>query len=200
MRFFSTFALASAALVSSVLADGEILNERYVQTLDKRQEFTPTTQTASGNTCADAFGAGYVVCRDSSPNQNRLCYNPGAGQTCCGNQWACPSGSFCYTNGNCCPNGLSQSACAAQLSSAAAASSSAPPKPTADVNGTSSTPPTSSYTGKPWPAKNATTVQATGTAAPSTSPVQFTGAASAISLQIGVAAIGGVVALFGALL
>jgi hypothetical protein len=192
MRFFSTLALASAALVSSVLADGDVLNDRYVQHLGKRQQFTPTTQTATGNTCADAFGAGYVVCRDSSPTQNRLCYNPSAGQTCCNSQWACPSGSFCYTNGNCCPNGLSQSACDAQISAAAASTASSV---------ASSPAPAGTATSAPFPAKNVTVPAATGTGAPTSSPpARFTGAASATSLEVGVAAIGGVVALFGALL
>ena len=41
-----------------------MINERFVdEVLVKRQQFTPTTTTAEGATCADAFGAGYVTCQ-----------------------------------------------------------------------------------------------------------------------------------------
>jgi len=92
------------------------LNERFVEDgLVKRQQFTPTTTTAEGATCADAFGDGYVTCREGSSTVNRLCYNPSLGQTCCENpgQWACPAGSFCLVSGSCCPNGKDPQSCAA---------------------------------------------------------------------------------------
>jgi hypothetical protein len=62
MRFpqiaFSTLLLGSAAVATQ-------LNERFSDGLDpltKRQQFVPTTTTAQGETCADAFGGGYVTC------------------------------------------------------------------------------------------------------------------------------------------
>jgi hypothetical protein len=62
MRFpqiaFSTLLLGSAAVATQ-------LNERFsdgLNPLTKRQQFVPTTTTAQGETCADAFGDGYVTC------------------------------------------------------------------------------------------------------------------------------------------
>jgi hypothetical protein len=49
---------------------------------------------------ADENNAG----REAGTGKNRLCYNPNMGQTCCSNNWACPSGSFCLVTGSCCPN------------------------------------------------------------------------------------------------
>jgi hypothetical protein len=59
--------ICSAAVVGSAVA---ALNERFVDdgfnALTKRQQFIPTTQTAAGDTCADAFGAGYLTCTSGS--------------------------------------------------------------------------------------------------------------------------------------
>jgi hypothetical protein len=54
-------------ILSSIFVAGAVaeLNERYVDdygVLAKRQQFKPTTTTAEGSTCADAFGEGYVTC------------------------------------------------------------------------------------------------------------------------------------------
>jgi len=56
-------------LVSSLLFGSSALaaqlNERFIgdpMSLERRQQFKPTTTTAEGSTCADAFGAGYVTC------------------------------------------------------------------------------------------------------------------------------------------
>jgi hypothetical protein len=66
-------------LVFSVLAVGSAvaatqLNERFVDdgfnALTKRQQFIPTTQTAAGDTCADAFGAGYETCKSAPVTSN----------------------------------------------------------------------------------------------------------------------------------
>jgi hypothetical protein len=55
----------SALAMGSVVAATQ-LNERFADdgfnALTKRQQFIPTTQTAAGDTCADAFGAGYQTC------------------------------------------------------------------------------------------------------------------------------------------
>lgn len=53
-----TFLFGASALAAQ-------LNERYtgdLSILQKRQQFKPSTTTAEGSTCADAFGAGYVTC------------------------------------------------------------------------------------------------------------------------------------------
>ncbi|QDS68878.1 hypothetical protein FKW77_007606 [Venturia effusa] len=109
----------SALLLGPVTAI--IVHERSledaVSALYKRQyQFQPGTQTATGNTCADAFGSGYIMCREQTDTLNRLCYDPTAGQTCCSSSWACPEGSGCSATsvGNyCCPNGQDAKSCAA---------------------------------------------------------------------------------------
>ncbi|KAI4128772.1 MAG: hypothetical protein LQ338_002567 [Usnochroma carphineum] len=125
-----SFSLAATTLFAAgALAGG--LNQLVPRELQVRQDqsFAPTTSFGQGATCSDAFGAGYIDC-------NGVCYNPGAGETCCsGNGDACerhlvvnketsqliatltdpcPSDSFCLINGLCCPNGLPASTCAAQ--------------------------------------------------------------------------------------
>jgi hypothetical protein len=63
----------STLLAGSAFGASQLVNERFVDdgfnALTKRQQFVPTTQTAAGDTCADAFGAGYQTCksRDSYP-------------------------------------------------------------------------------------------------------------------------------------
>jgi hypothetical protein len=69
---FSNIAF-SAVFVGSALAT---INERFVDdgfnALLKRQQFIPTTQTAAGDTCADAFGAGYLTCTFGSRKYAQL--------------------------------------------------------------------------------------------------------------------------------
>jgi hypothetical protein len=68
---FPKIALSTLLFGVTVLATQ--LNERFIQAdqldaLMKRQQFKPTTTTAEGATCADAFGAGYTTCMSySSP-------------------------------------------------------------------------------------------------------------------------------------
>lgn len=64
MRFLE-IALSTLLLGATVLAAQ--INERFIQedqlnALMKRQQFKPTTTTAEGATCADAFGSGYETC------------------------------------------------------------------------------------------------------------------------------------------
>jgi hypothetical protein len=87
--------------------------------MKRASQFVPNTTTAEGSTCADAFGAGYLTCREASGTSNRLCYNPSIGQTCCESSWACPMDSFCLISGSCCPNGTEAAACASALASSA---------------------------------------------------------------------------------
>lgn len=61
---FNTVAFSALILGS---ATATIVHERSledgVSALYKRQyQFQPGTQTATGNTCADAFGSGYTMC------------------------------------------------------------------------------------------------------------------------------------------
>lgn len=123
MRFFAVFALASAA-TSFALQLNDL--ESPANVLDKRQNvFSPNVTTATGDTCADAFGTGYVTCREKNANQNRLCYNPSAGQSCCNAQTACPSGGYCAPDGSgrCCAAGTSVDACLGIKSSSSSSSS-----------------------------------------------------------------------------
>jgi hypothetical protein len=64
------FQILLPAVVFGSAAVATQLNERYVDPtfnlLNRRQQFTPTTTTAQGNTCADAFGAGYVTCKSAA--------------------------------------------------------------------------------------------------------------------------------------
>jgi len=177
MRFpqiaFSTLLLGSAALATQ-------LNERFSDGLDpltKRQQFVPTTTTAQGETCADAFGDGYVTCREKSDTQNRLCYNPTIGQTCCSSSWACPSGSFCLVNPYCCPAGQDPKTCAAANGVSLSADFS-----TATASGTSAT---------PYPAGNHTAGAASGTGTKSASASYYTGVNGASNLQAGIAGVVG---------
>lgn len=207
--------LALAALATTTIAHQ--LNDRHLHfhearhVLDKRQDqqFSPTTTTATGDTCADAFGAGYETCREATATTNRLCYNPSVGQSCCSNSWACPSGSFCLTSGNCCPNGLDPNTCAAIISSssAAQASSSAVKAVVPSTNSTTTVTKTStssvvlpSLSTAPYQVStNATKVVAsTGKPSSTTPAAQFTGAAS--RFELGAAGLLGLAGLVAGLL
>jgi len=121
---FQEIALSTLFFGATVLATNNHLQQRHAHVhpgdIFKRQsEFVPNTTTAEGSTCADAFGAGYETCREASGGQNRLCYNPSIGQTCCQSSWACPVESYCLSSGSCCPNGTDAAACAQAASSTA---------------------------------------------------------------------------------
>jgi len=112
MRF--EIAISSLFLSATVFANAHVHPGSPFGLLEKRQDqFVPNTTTAEGTTCADAFGDGYDTCRNATDSQNRLCFNPNIGQSCCQNQWACPADSFCLDDGSCCPNGTDAAACAA---------------------------------------------------------------------------------------
>jgi hypothetical protein len=181
----------SAVLVGSAVATS--LNERFVDdgfnALTKRQQFIPTTQTAAGDTCADAFGAGYLTCREKTDSKNRLCYNPTLGQACCESTWACPNGSFCLVDPYCCPNGEDPSTCAAEKGvtlSSTFVTPSATKVAAATVNSTSYAP--TSYYHVPYPTANVTSavVNPISTGGYVT-PVAFPGAASHASVSFALA-------------
>ncbi|KAE9970035.1 hypothetical protein EG328_006501 [Venturia inaequalis] len=200
---FTTVAF-SALLVASATAT--IVHERSledgVSALYKRQfQFQPGTQTATGNTCTDAFGPGYTMCRQETDKVNRLCYNPTAGQTCCSSSWACPNGSGCSATSAgsyCCPNGQDAKSCAAAnvvSSSSAKSSSTFSSSSASKTNISSSTTPSaynytvpSSYSVKNVTSAGKVTAAATGTypiaSTSAKAPVQFEGVASSLGTSI----------------
>ncbi|TLD35556.1 putative D-lactate dehydrogenase [Venturia nashicola] len=198
---FNTVAF-SALLLGSATAT--ILHERSledgVSALYKRQyQFQPGTQTATGNTCADAFGSGYTMCREHTATLNRLCYNPTAGQTCCSSSWACPNGSGCSATSAgsyCCPNGQDAKSCAAAKAVSSSTSSSSSASKTKISS--SAVPTAYNYAVPPsYSVKNITsssaskvaTIAATATgtyptaSASAKAPVQFEGAASSLRMS-----------------
>ena len=79
---FLNFLLAS--LVVGTATPIDVSGRADMMVFHKRQAFQPGTQSCSpvppGSTCADSCGAGYILCSDPT---TFLCYNPGAGQSCC---------------------------------------------------------------------------------------------------------------------
>lgn len=79
-------------LVSALLASGSLamdfqewnkLNKRTIVPVQRRQApggsaFIPGSNSGSGATCADAFGAGFVQCGTGNE-----CFNPTASESCC---------------------------------------------------------------------------------------------------------------------
>ena len=61
---------------------------------DESQAFVPGNETRTGDTCGEAWGAGYIDC---GPESNNLCYNPDDGQTCCENGGCTSSASRLVT-------------------------------------------------------------------------------------------------------
>jgi hypothetical protein len=192
--------LALVALVSTTIASHlndkhmHLHNARSLNILGKRQEYTPSTQTAPGDTCAAAFGSGYQTCANSSPNGNRFCYNPTGGEICCSSQWVCPPGNSCSNSyGGCCPPGVPAASCTATASPSPSATH--VKAQTKSSNGT--TTPTSVTLPSVWtvPYGSAnSTAHATGQPT-STQMPKFTGAASRIELSVaGLVGVAGLVA------
>ncbi|KAL2024531.1 hypothetical protein VTK56DRAFT_7574 [Thermocarpiscus australiensis] len=112
------------------------------------------TVCGTGNTCAEACGAGYTACA-SSDNQVH-CFNPTAGEVCCpdksGN--SCEAGYYCTSDKKgetwCCPEGMDLAACAAAYSVTGGLVSQTPPPETTTSTSTSSStstlPPTTTTT------------------------------------------------------
>ncbi|KAL2106336.1 hypothetical protein VUR80DRAFT_6865 [Thermomyces stellatus] len=99
MRASIILALASAAAASSVL-------KRTVGVVRRQGEaFDPDEIPFTGE-CSD-LGPTYVECGPL------LCIDPAAGESCCDNQWGCPSDTFCLVDDLCCPDGLDPETCAA---------------------------------------------------------------------------------------
>ncbi|KAK2737714.1 hypothetical protein FQN55_000929 [Onygenales sp. PD_40] len=180
-------ALASLLAPSVLAADNWTrLDTSTVETLRAlkvRQgggSFKPGEENGFGETCADAFGAGYIQCGTGSS-----CYNPDGGESCCTEEYPCPAGSFCLTAGYCCPDGLDAATCAEEFgitlppTSAPTGTPTVTPIPPATI--------TDSYTPSPPP---------TGTGSYSvgptpTPPPEFTGAANPQSIASGaLAAVG----------
>jgi len=71
------------------------------------EAFKPNGTEGIGATCAEAWGDGFLSC--GSGNE---CYNPGLKESCCEETYACSTGSFCLTDGWCCPDGIDPETCA----------------------------------------------------------------------------------------
>lgn len=188
-------------LVSALLASGSLamdfqewnkLNKRTIVPVQRRQTpggsaFVPGSNSGSGATCADAFGAGFVQCGTGNE-----CFDPSAGESCCQATYPCPSGSFCLINGYCCPNGLDVATCAAEngvtlpagfTTSGAASPSSSAAAAAATGTGAITTTATSNYTVIPTgvPTTSAPITPFTGAA----SPQNFVGSAAAVAGILG---------------
>ncbi|KAK1771669.1 hypothetical protein QBC33DRAFT_554831 [Phialemonium atrogriseum] len=186
---FAAHASASEAMPYKPLMR---MSVRQMFGLVRRQDdagYQPTQAVCgTGNTCAEACGAGYEAC--SSSDEMVHCFNPGA-QTCCpdasGN--SCDAGYYCTadTGGEtwCCPDGMDVVACAAAYNIDGGLVSETPEPATSSVPSSTYAPATtssyiavSSYT----PSKNAT-VTATGYNTTTSCPVSTVGPSASYPAQ-----------------
>lgn len=206
---FAAHASASEAMPYKPLMR---MSVRQMFGLVRRQDdagYQPTQAVCgTGNTCAEACGAGYEAC--TSSDEMVHCFNPGA-QTCCpdasgskffchGNMIpdaltltrnldSCDAGYYCTadTGGEtwCCPDGMDVVACAAAYNIAGGLVSETPEPATSSVPSSTYAPATtssyvavSSYT----PSKNAT-VTATGYNTTTSCPVSTVGPSASYPAQ-----------------
>ncbi|KAJ6444571.1 prp 4 CRoW domain-containing protein [Purpureocillium lavendulum] len=118
-----------------------------------------TTKCGTGNTCAEACGAGFAQC--PSGDNVAHCFNPTVGDSCCtdnsGN--SCAKGFYCTHDSKkqtwCCPDSMDLAACAAaytvtgvleQARSTTAPSTTSTPPPKTTSTSTSTKPSTTSTT------------------------------------------------------
>ncbi|KKZ63791.1 hypothetical protein EMCG_01895 [[Emmonsia] crescens] len=106
--FFVTSALATNTW--NRINTSPVDNLRSLKARQGGDSFMPDKTSGSGNTCAEAFGDGYVQC-----GTGKTCFNPTIGQSCC-SEYSCPSGSGCLTDGYCCPDSLGPKACLEKFS------------------------------------------------------------------------------------
>jgi hypothetical protein len=121
MHFKPATIAAIAALASQVVAEATYkmaLHPHQIFGIVKRQEtgYAPNeTFCGMGTSCAEACGAGYIVC--ASGDSSIHCFNPDA-QKCCtdASGKACDTGYFCATANDgqtlCCKDGEALDACA----------------------------------------------------------------------------------------
>jgi hypothetical protein len=121
MHFKPATMAAIAALASQAVAEATYkmaLHPHQIFGIVKRQEtgYAPNeTFCGMGTSCAEACGAGYIVC--ASQDSSIHCFNPDA-QKCCTDESgkACDKGYFCATANDgqtlCCKDGESLDACA----------------------------------------------------------------------------------------
>ncbi|KAL8976070.1 MAG: hypothetical protein Q9205_007857 [Flavoplaca limonia] len=196
MHSLSVALFAAGALAGNFKLHQLVPRELQVRQSGDSQAFNPSTSFGQGESCADAFGAGYIDC-------NGVCYNPDEDQTCCpggGDGYPCPAESFCLNvDGLCCPEGLDPASCAAEFgvelpaepesTSPDANSTADASSPISDVESPVTDIPSAPTIATPYPAGNATdgAIDAvpTGTGAGG-NPVPFTGGAS--NVQVGLAA------------
>jgi len=148
------------------------------------------TQCGSGNTCAEACGAGYETCvsKDSAVH----CFNPAAGEVCCPDQSgsSCDKNYYCTadTKGEtwCCPDGMDTAACAAAYSMTGGLVSQTPPPVTSTSTSSSSSstskPPTTTSSSSSSSSSSSLSTSSS-TAESSTSSPSFVPSASSIQLN-----------------
>ncbi|KAL9635656.1 MAG: hypothetical protein Q9204_002545 [Flavoplaca sp. TL-2023a] len=201
MHSLSVALFAAGALAGNLKLHQLVPRELQIRQSGDSQAFNPSTSFGQGESCADAFGSGYIDC-------NGVCYNPDEDQTCCsggGDGYPCPAESFCLNvDGLCCPEGLDPASCAAQfgvelpaesestspIAGSTTVASSTVSAVESSVTDTSSAfvPSTTATTfATPYPTGNATdsAIGAAPTGAGG-NPVPFTGGAS--NVQVGLAA------------
>ncbi|KAL2131268.1 hypothetical protein VTI74DRAFT_5323 [Chaetomium olivicolor] len=143
-----------------------------------RQDNTPgyipdQTACGTGNTCAEACGAGYETC--ASKDSQIHCFNPAAGEVCCPDKSgsSCEAGYYCTADAKgetfCCPHGMDLTACAAAYSITGGLVSQTPPAATSTSTSTTST---STSTSTTAPATTTTTSTSTTKAATSTTTTE----------------------------
>lgn len=185
MQFTTASAVAVLAFTASAAAEPQPYRLAVMPGLSLMRRDTngykpETSNCGTGNTCAEACGAGFDQC--ASNDGVAHCFNPAAKQNCCsdGSGNSCDAGYYCSQdttlNTWCCPEGMDLAACAAAYTISGGLHTVAP---------TSSTPtPTPSSTSTPIPTPVVTkTDDVTTTFCPSSSgyTTAWTGSNSTIS-------------------
>jgi len=135
------------------------------------------TVCGSGNTCAEACGAGYETCvsKDSAVH----CFNPIAGEICCPDLSgsSCDKGYYCTADSKgetwCCPNGMDTAACAAAYSMTGGLVSQTPPPATSTSTSSSTSttqPPTTTTSSSSSLSSSSTSSTESSTSKPSFLP------------------------------
>ncbi|CAI4210952.1 unnamed protein product [Parascedosporium putredinis] len=122
--------LAAASLGSVALASALDHDSSNVH-IFRRQAFDPDEETASGSTCVEAFGPGYIECAPATATKNRLCIIPSEGEICCDNKWAALPDPSAWSRTSAAPTVLTPPAAPSRmaLSSLMTSSPAVPPTP-----------------------------------------------------------------------
>ena len=77
MRSLVVALFAAGALAGNFKVHRLVPRELQARQTGESQAFNPFPTFGEGESCADAFGSGNIVC------SGIVCYNPDAGETCC---------------------------------------------------------------------------------------------------------------------